>query len=273
MIAPMLLACLLLLTSLAGCAPVAAPADSKTATTTPPKFTITLNADKIEIPAGIGAGVVELIMVNADREMHTGLLRQLNTGHTLEEFRTGFEQNPRSTMPMTKFLGGPDVPPGTSISGYYTLEPGTYIVVDNQVEPWHYATFTVTGDAGPAAPPPVAVSVKMREYAYDMPDSIPSGKRLWKFSNVGKSLHHFGIIQLKEGTTVESAVAWMKDPQGDPPGKALAWWNMLSPGVTSQGEIELPPGKYYAVDMLPDFVSDGVVNAEHGMVKAFTVTQ
>jgi hypothetical protein len=273
MIASLLLACLLVLTSLAGCAPAAAPADSQTTPTTPPKFAITLGANAIEIPVGIGAGVVELVMVNADKEMHTGLLRQLNASHTLEEFRIAFEQDPRSTMPMTKFLGGPDVPPGAGISGYYTLEPGTYIAVDNQAEPWHYATFTVSGAARSPAPPPAAVSVKMREYTYDMPDSIRSGKHLWEFSNVGKSLHHLGIIQLKEGTTVESAVAWMKDPQGDPPGKVLAWWNMLSPGVTSLGEIELPPGKYYAVDMLPDFVSDGVVNAEHGMVKAFTVTQ
>jgi len=271
--APLMLACLLLLASLAGCAPATTPADSKTVPTTPPKLTVTLGADAIEIPAGIGAGVVELTMNNVDKETHTGLLRQLNAGQTLEEFRAAFEQDPRSTRPMTKFLGGPDVPPGASISSYYTLDPGTYIVVDNLAEPWHYATFTVMSAAKPATLPPAAVRVKMREYAYDMPDSIPSGKRLWEFSNAGQSLHHLGIIQVNEGTTVESAVAWMKDPQGDPPGKVLAWWNMLSPGVTSQAEIELPTGKYYAVDMLPDFVSDGVTNADHGMVKAFTVTQ
>jgi hypothetical protein len=32
---------------------------------------------------------------------------------------------------MTYFVGGPDVPGGKTISGYYNLTDGAYVVVDN----------------------------------------------------------------------------------------------------------------------------------------------
>lgn len=268
----------LLLVGLAGCTTIVAPtdmatdADVTTEAAAPPHFTITLDNGAITLPADISAGVVQLTMENVDTVMHTGLLRRLAADHTLEEFSTAFEQDPRSTLPLTEFLGGPDVSPGSAISGYYTLEPGTHILVDNWSQPWHYAAFTVTQPAMAAEPPTAAVSVTMREYAYDMPDSIPSGKHLWGFTNAGESLHHIGIIQLNEGATIDDVLAWSKDPQGPSPSTDLAWWNMLSPGVTSWGELDLPPGEYYAIDLVPDFVTMGMLNADHGMVKAITVT-
>ncbi len=239
---------------------------------TPPQFTITLDAEAMSISKGIPAGLVELTIDNIDTEWHAAIIRRLNEGVSLEEFGTAFQQEPRSTFPMTSFIGGPDVPGKTTIPGYYTLEAGTYIVVDNWVEPWRFASFRVEGEIGQVQPPKADVMVQMNEYALEMPETLPKGRLLWQFTNQGEFLHNVGIIQLDDGKNMDDVAAWIKEQQGPEPFKYFTMWNILSPGVTSWGEIELQPGEYLAVDFMPDFASEGGWNIEQGMVSEFTVT-
>jgi hypothetical protein len=238
----------------------------------PPQFTITLNADEISIPDDIPAGLVELTIDNVDTEWHAAIVRYLNEDVSLDEFSAAFQQEPRSTFPMTSFAGGPDVPGGKAIPGYYTLQAGTYIVVDNWVEPWRFASFQVAGESAQSQPPPAEVMVKMKEYAFDMPKSLPSGRHLWQFTNQGEFLHNIGIIRLGEGQSMDDVIAWTKEPQGPEPYEYFTMWNILSPGATSWGQIELQPGEYLAVDFMPDFASEDGLNMEQGMVWKFTVT-
>lgn len=238
----------------------------------PPQFTITLNAEAISIPDGIPAGLVELTIDNIDTQWHTAIIRRLNEGVSLEEFSTAFKKEHSSTFPMTSFVGGPDVPGGKTMPGYYTLQSGTYVVVDNWVEPWRFTSFQVEGETVPARPPQADVIVHMKEYAFEMPKSLPSGKQLWQFTNQGEFLHNLGIIRLGGGKSMDDLIAWMKEQQGPEPFEYFTMWNILSPGGTSWGEIELQPGQYLAVDFMPDFASEGGWNMEQGMVSAFTVT-
>jgi hypothetical protein len=238
---------------------------------TPPQYTITLSAETISIPDDIPAGLVELSIDNVDTQWHSAIIRHLNEDVSLEKFSAAFQEEPRSTFPMTSFIGGPDVPGGKAMPGYYTLQSGTYVVVDNWVEPWRFASFQVEGETAPAQPPQAEVIVHMKEYAFDMPESLPGGRQLWQFTNQGQFLHNLGIIRLGEGKSMDDVIAWTKEQQGPEPFEYYTMWNLLSPGATSWGEIELQPGEYLAVDFMPDFANEGGWNMEQGMVWAFTV--
>ena len=146
------------------------------------------------------------------------------------------------------------------------------MVVDNWVEPWRFATFEVAGEPLQAEPPQADVTVQMKEYALEMPESLPGGRQLWQFTNQGQFLHNVGIIRLGEGKRMADVIAWTKEQQGPEPFEYFTMWNILSPGATSWGEIELQPGEYLAVDFMPDFANEGGWNMEQGMVSAFTVT-
>jgi hypothetical protein len=264
------------LAACSGAADTAAPAGPETAAeaepAAPPQFTITFDADEISVPDGIPAGLVAITVDNADTEWHSAIIRRLNEGVSLEDFAAAFEEEPRSTFPMTSFVGGPDVPGETAIPGYYSLTAGTYVLVDNWVEPWRFTSFQVGGETVQAEPPEAGVNVLMNEYAIDLPESLPGGSHLWQFTNEGEFLHNVGIIRLAEGQSVDDLVAWMNEQQGPPPFEYFGMWNIVSPGVTSWGELELQPGDYLAVDMMPDFASEGGWNVEQGMFQAFTVS-
>lgn len=237
----------------------------------PPQFTIKMDTGEINIPQGIPPGLVQLTIDNIDTEWHAAIIRQLNEGVSVEEFGTAFAQDPRSTFPLTSFIGGPDVPGNTSMSGYYTLHTGTYIVVDNWTDPWRFESFQVEGETVSDQLPQADVVVQMKEYNFDMPDSLPSGRHLWQFTNQGEFLHNLGIIRLSEGKSMDDLIAWSREGQGPEPFEYFTMWNILSPGTTSWGEIELQPGEYLAVDFMPDFASEDGWNIEQGMVQTFTV--
>ena len=234
-------------------------------------FTITIGADAISVPDGIPAGLVELSIDNVDSQWHAAIIRQLSEDVSLEDFAAAFEQEPRSTMPMTTFVGEPDVPGETTVPGYYTLNTGTYVVVDNWVEPWRFVSFEVNGETVQAEPPEAGVSVQLNEYAIEMPESLPDGSHLWQFTNDGQFPHNVGFIRLADDQSVDDVVSWLNEP-GPEPFEYFGMWNIISPGVTSWGELELQPGDYLAVDMMPDFASEGGWNVEQGMYQTFTVT-
>ena len=212
---------------------------------TPPQFTITLDAEAISIPNDIPAGLVGLTMDNIDTQWHSAIIRQLNEGVSLEEFGAAFQEEPRSTFPMTSFIGGPDVPGGKTMSGYYALGSGTYVIVDNWVEPWRFTSFQVEGETAQAQPPQAEVVVNMNEYAFEMPESLPSGRQLWQFTNQGEFLHNLGIIRLGEGKNIDDVVAWTKEQQGPEPcylGTATAKLDEKSPSTYNTGAVRYLPG-------------------------------
>jgi hypothetical protein len=236
------------------------------------RYTIALSAEAIAAPEKMWSGLAEITLENSDSEWHAAILRRLNDDVSLDEFSTAFQEDPFSTMPLTFAIGGPDVGAGESVKGMFFLNEGTYIVVDNWVEPPRFTTITVEGQMVDAAAPEHDVTVKMEEYAFTMPDTISSGPQMWKLINKGQYVHNFGVVQLEEGKTVEDIIAWMGDQQAPWPMQEIFLWNVMSPSANSWAAIDLPEGEYIALDFLPDFANEGGWNMEQGMYKAFTVT-
>jgi hypothetical protein len=58
----------------------------------------------------------------------------------------------------------------------------------------------------------------MADFAYAMPDEIPTGPQLWEFTNSGEQWHMMFVVSLAEGAGVEDVMAFLGDPAAMPAG-------------------------------------------------------
>jgi hypothetical protein len=66
-------------------------------------------------------------------------------------------------------------------------------------------------------------------------------------------------------------LAWMRKPDGPPPGHGLGGVAGTVPGSTNYFTAELTPGNYLLICFLPD-AKDGKPHFMHGMTKSVTVS-
>ena len=238
------------------------------------EIVIELTDESQLIPATMPAGIRRVMANNTGQEWHAVIFRRLNEGVTPEQFAAAFAENPFRSLALTTQLGGPDVAPGASTPGYFDFQPGAHALVDNATQPPRFAPFTVTASTeAEATPPAAAVTVEMKEHAFIMPAEIKAGAQWWQFSNTGQNLHQMGIVKLAAGKTLDDAIAWNETGEGPEPFEWVEFWNVMSPGVTSWGELTVPAGTYWVLDFLPDPTREGQSNMALGMAKEIVVTE
>jgi hypothetical protein len=137
-------------------------------------------------------------------------------------------------------------------------------------------TSSEAGDVvGMAAAAPPEVHFTARDFAFEGPETLPSGWTTIVLHNDGPALHHLMLFRLTEGKTLgdfESAVAALK-----PGDVALPMWavpaggvNPPDPGAETRAIMDLKPGSY-AVACAVD-VPDHVPHIMKGMISGLTVT-
>lgn len=136
----------------------------------------------------------------------------------------------------------------------------------------------VRGEAPPAeqttvATPPTAppvVTVTATDYAFQMPDTVPSGPVVFRLINNGTEPHHVQILRLDEGKTLADFTAL--PPNVPPPAWVVEVGGPNSPppgGGRSETAVNLIMGNYVAVCFVPS--PDGKSHLAKGMVKPFVV--
>jgi plastocyanin len=132
-------------------------------------------------------------------------------------------------------------------------------------------------DTSPAASASAAgVTIRLTEFNFLMPDTIPAGVQTLHVENVGGMPHFVEFQRIKGGKSDEDIQAFLDDPaslQGPPP----AWVSaahmpsigLLSPGASTDVSIDLPPGRYAAFCWMPD--AQGNPHAILGMHHVFEV--
>lgn len=118
------------------------------------------------------------------------------------------------------------------------------------------------------------ITFEAGDYDIKGPDTLSAGLVSVKIVNTGKDLHHIQFLRLEDGKTVrdysETAKATPKAISGN-----IAWVNFgggpnaVVPGESAIAVINLEPGHYAVVCILPD--PNGVSHVNLGMVKALTV--
>jgi len=250
-------------------APAPAPAGAPA-----PDFVLALTDETQAAPAALPAGVRSITTQNTGQELHAVIFKRLNEGVTLEQFTAAFKENPFFSLRLTTQLGGPDLAPGTSIAGYYQFQPGAHVLTDNATQPPRFAAFSVEASTmADAQPPTAAVTVAMKDDELVMPAAIKAGAQWWQFTNAGQKMHMLGIVKLAAGKTVDDIIAWNETGDGPEPFVWVAFWNLMSPGVTSWGELDVPAGAYWALDFQTESTAEGMAPPALGMTKAITVTE
>lgn len=128
-------------------------------------------------------------------------------------------------------------------------------------------------DAAPvptAAPAVRSVDVVASNYAFDAPDSLVAGPTTFRLANHGPELHHLVIVPLPDGKGLGDL---MREADGD---HLPAWAapiggpNAVDPGSHGETTVELAPGRYAMVCVIP--APDGMMHVKKGMGHEFIVT-
>jgi hypothetical protein len=122
-----------------------------------------------------------------------------------------------------------------------------------------------------AEPPrPPTVTITASDFAFEAPDTIPSGVVTVRLVNRGPSLHHVQFLRLGEGKTLDSLLAALRHP-GPPP----AWVtevpgpNPPAPNASAELTVRLAAGNYAIACFVPD--AHGVPHLAMGMVRPVVV--
>jgi hypothetical protein len=122
-------------------------------------------------------------------------------------------------------------------------------------------------------PKPHVVTVTARDFAFELPASIPAGITTFNFVNKGTQEHHMTIYRLDDGRTAGDALkAVIAAGSAERPGwmHAVGGPQAISPGVGGNATVLLAPGNYFVFCEVPG--PDAVQHFMKGMAKAFTVT-
>jgi hypothetical protein len=126
-----------------------------------------------------------------------------------------------------------------------------------------------TQTAGPVAR---EVSVTAREFTFEAPDTLPAGFARVKLTNQGIEPHHVIFARLDSGHVVGELLQSKGMASGKFPNWAvlLGGPNSAMPGGTTETVLELTPGNYAVLCLIPSF--DGMPHVAKGMVRPLTVT-
>jgi uncharacterized cupredoxin-like copper-binding protein len=120
--------------------------------------------------------------------------------------------------------------------------------------------------------PPNVVKIVGREYAFDAPDTIPSGWTIFEFRNEGKESHEAILRRVPAGHTAAEALAaatapgrfpeWL-EPAGGP--------DIIGPDVSTREMQRLEPGTYVWYCFI-GAEADAVPHLRKGMIRVMVVT-
>ncbi len=124
-------------------------------------------------------------------------------------------------------------------------------------------------DSSTAAPPQNWVTIMAQEFTFDAPDTLAAGFTRVNLMNHGVEPHHIVFARLDSGHVVGQLLQELGA------GKMPAWvtWlggpNVAMPEATTETVIELTPGNYAALCLVP--TTDGTPHVAKGMVRQLIV--
>ncbi|HEU5041362.1 MAG TPA: hypothetical protein VFT84_11095 [Gemmatimonadales bacterium] len=252
----------------------------------PEEILSTATPSRLSGPVAAGPGYVRLGLRNqSDSTMAYELVR-LRPGVTPEAgmraVRVIWRLEPGDTAQalglLDSFHGGAVyVAPGETKYVATTLDPGTYIAYADVItargpvlHEGHIAPLLVrTAPRGAEAPAP-RHTLRMLDFSFDGPRTVPAGRALWRVENHGQTAHLAFIARLLPGKSMADVEAEFAAGKPGIPAAVDARTNPVGVHALTNGrwndvELELEPGEY---------VIGCVIDGHHlfGMLRALTVT-
>src|SRR5215217_4987829 len=251
-----------------------------------PALTLTLTDTGFEIDQQLASGRYQITVNNAGTltESHFALGRIPDdvTDADYEVFLEAQDDTENLSFEDIAFVGVPDWPaPGGSVSGVIDLAPGRYLLFDPFAgrEP---RTLMVEGDLGEPQEPAADLTVELREMEIDLPESAFTSQPMrWKIANLGAMSHEVAVLPVSPDFTAEQfehvLSVMLSLPEDATPSPDLPEFvyqpvsaiGILAPQHTSWLDVQLAPGRYLAVCMLP--FGTGYPHAVDGMYRVFDI--
>jgi hypothetical protein len=232
-------------------------------------------------PEHVAAGTVTIRFTNVGLEPHHAQLVHLPDDLTVEQFAEALRQDERAALGLVRDVGGAaTVAPGLETEVGLTLEAGTYAFICVIPSPSDRIRHLAKGMVMPlvvtepaiAADPPVTVgTMELRDFTFEMPEVVPSGRVTYRVANEGPAQpHEIAIVRLTPGATAEDVRRSIMTPSGPPPYKAVGGFQATEVGGDGYVTLDLEPGEYAAICRVTEPMS-GVSHVHLGMVKGFRV--
>jgi hypothetical protein len=234
-------------------------------------------------PDSIPAGLVTLRMRNVGREPHHAQLMRLNTNVTLDQFLAALSQGPGPALQLASLTGGPAAvdPNGTSevivdlTEGQYMLvcfvesPDGAPHLAKGMVRPMRVTAPPVAG-----TPPTAAQTVTMRDFTFEGPATLPTGRTVVRVVNDGPQPHEMAVVRLAQGKVLTDVTQFFTMPPGTPPAgpppfQSVGGMQGLDRGGSGFAVLDLQAGDYGMICLIPD-PGSGRTHLDLGMAKGFS---
>ena len=233
-------------------------------------------------PVTVTAGWVRVTLTNSGTEPHHVQFLRLNDGVTVQQFDEALKQGEGPALAMVKQVGGVgSIHPGGAAQAVINLPAGEYVILCFIPSPSDHVphlakgmikNLTVSEGNNSASEPIASLTVQLKDFMFDLPDSLSAGKNIIKVTNEGPEPHEFNILRLEEGKSVDDVLKFLKGEAGGPPPFApVGGMNGLDVGLSGYAELDLTPGHYVAICNIPSPKGNGAPHFMLGMVKEFEV--
>ncbi|HEU6452824.1 MAG TPA: hypothetical protein VFT57_15515 [Gemmatimonadaceae bacterium] len=231
-------------------------------------------------PDTIVAGATTFHLVNKGPSQHHLVIFALPEGMSLATFDRLMRADSVGGTGI-EVVGGAEAPADGATDAWATLDlaPGNYALTCLLPLPdgsgthrsrGMFRALTVVPAAGkPARMPHADVVVRMTDYAFDSPATIPAGRRLVRFENAGAHSHLALVARLAPGKTLADAEAWQVKHDGPQPFVYVGGVTAMAPGRASIARLDLEPGRYFIACVDNDGTAPKL-HYEVGMVREFT---
>lgn len=234
-------------------------------------------------PEAISGGWVRVILTNSGAEPHHVQFLRLNDGVTVQQFEEALKQGEGPALAMTKQVGGVGaIHPGGAAQAVINLPAGEYVILCFVPSPSDHVAHLAKGmiknlkveaaSDNPTSEPTASLTVNLKDFMFEMPESLPAGEIVVKVVNDGPEPHEFNILRLEDGKTVEDVMKFLSgEAEGPPPFAPVGGMNGLDKGQFGYAELNLTPGTYVAICNIPSPNAEGHPHFTLGMIKEFSV--
>lgn len=235
-----------------------------------------------DAPDTLPAGLLRIRFTNGEGEPHHMQIVRIDSGRSIADFEASLAALTPTDPPPAwhHFVSGPGVPaPGAESVLTVRLEPGTYALVcfiESPDRRPHFARgmlhqLTVVPATDSIATPPSAdVVVLMADYAWRVTPEFRAGRQTVRYEVAAGQPHEMVFVRVASGKTTQDVLRWFETLSGPLPFVFAGGVALQSPGEVSWGEVDLTPGRYVMLCLVPD-ARDGRPHLAHGMVREFTI--